>query len=170
VEKEINKFSITLNFEAQMEIPQMLTRYHDDIIESIEIVIDPVATNHLEYPILIDTPENFMTNKNIQRGIMLFPDNFILPDRLVTPTAEPYLEIKSDINITANILALWAVEDVSDVSSKRFFIPLEHSRIERIEENGVFYSLRIYFDELIWFYNFNFNPLTYTKLILFSEN
>jgi hypothetical protein len=169
-DKENTQHSLTLNFEAQIELPNVLLKVQEFTIESIEIVIDTVTPWNQVQPILIDIPDNFLTNKNIQREIGLFSDAFVFPDLSLDPNAEPYLEIKIDINLADVTPSLWAVEDVTETSSKRFFIPLEHARIERIENNGVFESLRFYFREMDWFKDFNFNSgFNYFRLLTFKE-
>jgi hypothetical protein len=87
------------------------------------------------------------------------------------PDAEPYLEIKTDINLNDVTVSLWAVEDVTDTFSKRFFIPLEHARVERYEENGEFISLKFYFREMEWFMDFNFETnFDYFRVLLFDRD
>ena len=113
--------------------------------------------------------ENFLTNKNIQRGIIVLPEDFVFPAD--PDTNPPYLEIKSDINLVTFTPSLWAVEDVTEASSKRFFIPLEHATVERVEDaDGHFISLRFFFKELEWFTEFDFNnQFNYMKMILFAD-
>ncbi len=167
-DKENTQHTLMLNFEAQIELPNVLIWVQEFTIESIEIVIDTVSPWNQIQPILIDIPDNFLVNKNIQREIGIFSDAFVFPDQSLDPNAEPYLEVKKDINLVEFTVSLWAVEDVTETSSKRFFIPLEHARVERIEENGNFESLRFYFDEMSWFEDFNFETnFNYFRLLLF---
>ncbi len=173
-EKENNMHSLILNFEAQIEIPNLLVWTQDYDVESIELVID-VTNQYPDNPILIDIPENFLTNKNIQRGVILLAEDFNFPEPVdpTDPTAlEPYLEVRTYINLEVFTAALWAVEDVTTTSSKRFFIPLEHARVEYVEDTtGNIIATRFYFAEMQWFMAFNFeSPLKYLKIILFDED
>ena len=170
IDKENTTQQLTLSFEAQIELPNVLIHTQDDAtIESIELVIDTVTPWNQDMPILIDIPDNYLTNKNIQREIGIFADAFVFPDLILDPNAEPYLEIKTDINLAEVTASLWAVEDVTDITSKRFFIPLEHSRVERIEENGDFVSLRFFFEEMEWFQDFRFQSFNYLRFLTFDE-
>ncbi len=168
IDKEQQKYSLMINFEMQMEIPNLLLGTIDYLIESIELVIDTANRTGIahEYPLLTDMEESFLINKNIERGIILFPKDFHMDE------IPPYLEIKSDINLNTFTPSLWAVEDVTEASSKRFFIPLEHATVERIiDDNGDFVSLRFKFTEMEWFEDFDFaNNFNYLKLILFTED
>jgi len=169
-DKENQQHSLTISFEAQLEIPNLLILEKEFLIEAIEVVIDTdkeMGIAH-DYPILIDIEENFLINKNIRRGIIVLSEDFKLSEPLDTDPS--YLEIKTDIDLDVFTPSLWAVEDVTDVSSKRFFIPLEHATVERIEENGEFVELRFYFVELEWFRNFDFeNQYNFMEMILFAE-
>jgi hypothetical protein len=152
----------------QIEIPNLLIGNIDFIIETIELVIDTSNPNGIahNFPLLTDMEESFMINKNIERGIILFAEDFHIDE-------EPqYLEIGSDINLDTFTLSLWAVEDVTEASSKRLFIPLEHAIISRVvDENGKFVSLRFHFKEMEWFEDFNFKTgFNFLKLLLFTEN
>jgi hypothetical protein len=174
IDKENQKYNIMISFEMQMEIPNLLIGTIDYLIESIELVIDTSNRTGIahEYPLLTDIEEKELINKNIERGIILFSEDFHIPDAEDPDGgSQPYLEIKSDINLALFTPSLWAVEDVTDSNSKRFFIPLEHAKVERIiDENGKFLSLRFYFDELDWFKDFNFKTgFNFLKLILFSD-
>ncbi len=167
IDKENQKYSLMLNFEMQMEIPNLLIGTIDYLVESIEIVIDTANRTGIahEYPLLTDMEESSMINKNIERGVILLSEDFHIDE---DPS---YLEIKSDINLNTFTPSLWAVEDVTEASSKRFFIPLEHAIVERIiDENGNFVSLRFKFKEMEWFEDFDFqNNFNYLKLILFTD-
>ncbi len=167
IDKENQKYSLMINFEMQMEIPNLLIGTIEYLIETIEIVIDTSNTTGIahEYPLLTDMEDKFLINKNIERGIILLPEDF----HIESPS---YLEIKSDINLNTFTPSLWAVEDVTTASSKRFFIPLEHARVERIiDDNGDFVSLRFYFREMEWFEDFDFKTnFNFLKLILFTED
>ncbi len=167
IDKENQKYNLMLNFEMQMEIPNLLMGTIDYMIETIEIVIDTANRNGIahEYPLLTDMEDSFMINKNIERGIILLPEDFIMD-------SPPYLEIKSDINLNTFTPSLWAVEDVTDATSKRFFIPLEHAKVERmIDADDNFVSLRFYFEEMKWFEDFNFKSnFNFLKLVLFTED
>jgi hypothetical protein len=168
-EKEQNNHSLILNFEVQIEIPNVILWNRDYTVESIEIVIDTVSKYHQINPILIDMPENYLTNKNISRGILLSPDNFVFPDG---STEDPYLEVPTDIDLNLFLVALWAVEDVTETSSSRLFIPLKHARIEYVKDelSSEINAMRFYFKEMDWFYDFDFkNPFNYLKLILFRK-
>ncbi len=168
IDKDNQKYALIMNFEMQMEIPNLLVGTIDYIIESIELVIDTANKTGIahEYPLLTDMEDSFMINKNIERGIILLPEDFVIN------MSPPYLEIKSNINLNTFTPSLWAVEDVTDANSKRFFIPLEHAKIERIiDDNGDFVSLRFYFKEMEWFEDFNFKTnFNFLKLILFTED
>ncbi len=168
IDKETMKHSLLLNFELQVEIPNVLIGQIEYIIESIELVIDTANKTGIahEYPLLTDMDNKFLINKNIQRGIIILPEDFHMDEN------PPYLEIKSDINLNTFTPSLWAVEDVTDATSKRFFIPLEHATVERvIDDAGKFVSLKFYFDEMEFFQKFNFkNNYNYLKLILFTED
>jgi len=171
-DKESNLHSLTINFEAQIEIPNLLMYHQEYDIESIELVIDTVSRNHQEYPILSDIPENFLTNKNISRGILLSPNNFVMPENPQDPTRQAYLTVDTYINVDVEVPSLWAVEDVTETSASRFFIPLKHSRVEIIKDSdGNPIETRFYFKEMQWFETFDFtNPFNYYKLALFNEN
>ncbi len=123
-------------------------------------------------PILIDIPDNFLTNKNIQREIGIFSEAFVFPDPTLDPDADPYLEVKTYIDLDLYTVSLWAVENVTETSSKRFFIPLEHATVEIInDQGGNFESMRFYFEEMEWFRDFDLqNPFNYFKLLLFKED
>jgi len=170
-DKENQQHSLIVSFEMQLEIPNLLIGEVNHIIETIEIAIDTANRNGIahEYPLLTDMEENFLTNKNIQRGIIVLPEDFVFPAD--PDTNPPYLEIKSDINLVTFTPSLWAVEDVTEASSKRFFIPLEHATVERVEDaDGHFISLRFFFKELEWFTEFDFNnQFNYMKMILFAD-
>jgi hypothetical protein len=172
-DKESQKHSLTLSFEAQIEIPNVMWRTLTGTIEHIEIVIDTSHPAGLaqEYPILTDMEENKLRNKNIQRGIILLPEDFVFPDENDPDAGPPYLEVKSDIDLVNFTSSLWAVEDVTEAASNRFFIPLGHAIIERIEDtNGEFISLRFYFSEMEWFRSFNFETgFNFMKIILFNK-
>jgi hypothetical protein len=180
IDKEQSMQSLTLNFEARLEIPNMIIWSKNYEIESIELVIDTVSRNHQENPILIDIPENFLTNKNISRGILLSDDNFkniggpiFNPDEETypDPNLNPNLVVDTVIPTPAEVASLWAVEDVTETSSSRFFIPLKHATIWfDKDENGVPINTRFYFKEMAWFETFNFeNPFNYLKLVLFDN-
>ncbi len=180
-DKEQQQHSLTLNFEAQIEIPNLLIVQQEYTIESIELVIDTVSRNHQEYPILIDIPENFLTNKNISRGILLFSDNFVFPEDPIwdpsdpenppEPTRYPHLVVDAVLNPAIEVPSLWAVEDVTETSSSRFFIPLKHAKIEYIRDvGGNPIATRLYFKEMQWLESFDFdNPFNYLKLVLFNQ-
>jgi len=172
-DKESNQHSIIINFEAQIEVPNVVLWHKDYQIESIEVVIDTVARQPQVYPILIDMPENFLTNKNISRGILLSPDNFVFPAQQTPPdlTEDPYLEVNTNIDLNMYTVALWAVENVTETSSSRFFIPLKHARVEyKTDQDGQILGMKFYFKEMEWFQDFDLgNPFNYLKLILFSE-
>jgi len=180
-DKEQMKHSITMSFEAQIEIPNLIIWHQEYQIESIEVVIDTVSRNQQEYPILIDIPENFLTNKNISRGILLFPDNFIIPEDPIwqlpdnelnpDPMKYPHLMVPEPINIGPLVASLWAVEDVTETSSSRFFVPLKHAIITfDKDENGHPINTRFFFKEMKLFENWDFdNPYNYLKLILFNN-
>lgn len=181
-EKEANQHSLILNFEARMEIPNLIVWHQEYEISSMEIVIDTVSRNHQEYPILIDIPENFLTNKNISRGILLFSDNFVIPDDPLFDPTDPndppdparyaHLVVDAVINPAIEVPSLWAVEDVTETSSSRFFIPLKHAKIEYIydaDDNPM--ATRLYFKEMEWFRTFDFdNPFNYLKLVTFNQD
>jgi hypothetical protein len=176
IDKENQKYNISINFEMQIEIPNLLIGEINYLIETIEIVIDTANVTGIahEYPLLTDMEEKFLINKNIERGIILLPENFVLESTKECNTPETgslYLEIGSDINLDTFTVSLWAVEDVTEASSKRFFIPLEHAIIERVvDENGKFVSLRFHFKEMEWFEDFNFKTgFNFLKLLLFTE-
>ncbi len=168
IDKENQKYNLMLNFEMQMEIPNLLIGTIDYLVESIELVIDTANKTGIahEYPLLTDMEDSFLINKNIERGIIILPEDFHLDE------IPPYLEIKSDINLNTFTPSLWAVEDVTEATSKRFFIPLEHAIVERIiDTNGNFVSLRFKFKEMEWFEDFDFSTnFNYLKIILFTEN
>ncbi len=170
-DKETAKHSLILNFEIQVEIPNLLIGKIDYLVETIELVIDTANRNGIahEYPLLTDMEDSFLINKNIQRGIIILPEDFHMVNLDESP---PYLEIKSDINLNTFTPSLWAVEDVTEATSKRFFIPLEHATVERIvDSDGKFVSLRFLFDEMEFFRNFDFtNNYNYLKLLLFTED
>jgi hypothetical protein len=180
-DKENMQHSITMSFEARIEIPNLIIWHQGYKFNSIEIVIDTVSRNHQEYPILIDIPENFLTNKNISRGILLSPDNFVIPDDPIfvipdgelnpDPTRYAHLMVPEPINIGALVPSLWAVEDVTETSSSRFFIPLKHAIITfDKDENGHPINTRLFFRELAWFLDFDFrNRFNYLKLVLFDN-
>jgi hypothetical protein len=165
-DKEQNMHSLTLNFEARMEIPNLLMWHQKYNFESVELVIDTVSRNHQEYPILSDIPENFLTNKNIVRGILLSSDNFVFPD--TDPVEQPYLTIPGTIS-SLEVASLWAVEDVTETSASRFFIPLKHATIQEITTpSGT--ETRFYFQEMEWLRNFDFsNPYNYLKMAFFQN-
>jgi len=166
-DKEQNMHSLTLNFEARMEIPNLLMFHQKYDFETIELVIDTVSKNNQEYPILSDIPENFLTNKNIVRGILLSADNFVFPD--VDPVEPPYLTIPGTIS-SLEVASLWAVEDVTETSASRFFIPLKHATIQEVNTNGEI-TTRFYFKEMDWLVNFDFNnPYNYLKMAFFQED
>lgn len=169
-DKEQNMHSLTCNFEARMEIPNLLMHHQKYDFESIELVIDTVSEHHQEYPILSDIPENFLTNKNISRGILLSSDNFIFPEPATSdPVEEPYLSIPGRIS-PLEVPSLWAVEDVTETSASRFFIPLSHATITEIEDNGQVIETQFRFKEMEWFLNFDFNnPYNYLKMPFFQE-
>jgi hypothetical protein len=179
IDKENMNYELLINFEMQMEIPNVLMGTIDYLIETIELVIDTTNENGIanEYPLLTDMEEKFLINKNIERGIILLPEDFVLKaprpeeDQCLIPWSSPYLEVKTDINLNTFTPSLWAVEDVTDASSKRLFIPLEHAIVERIvDDNGDFVSLRFFFKEMEWFEDFNFKTgFNFLKLILFTE-
>ncbi len=181
-DKEQMKHSLVLNFEAQIEIPNLLMGHQGYDIESIEIVIDTVSRNHQKYPILIDIPENFLTNKNISRGVLLSPDDFVIPDDAIwdptdptdplEPTRHAHLRIEQYINTDLEVPSLWAVEDVTDTSASRFFIPLKHAKIQYVrDENNQIRATIFYFKEMQWFDTFDFrNPFNYLKLVLFNKD
>jgi len=170
-----------MSFEARIEIPNLIIWHQDYTFDSIEIVIDTVSRNHSEYPILIDIPENFLTNKNISRGILLFSDNFVIPEDPIwqvpdgelnpDPTEYAHLVVP-DPNFGSSVPSLWAVEDVTETSSSRFFIPLKHAIITHDkDENGYPINTRLFFKEMQWFEDFDFeNPYNYLKLVLFNED
>ncbi len=171
-DKESQQHSITMSFEAQIELPNVLLWIKEYTIESIEIVIDTVSKHNQLQPILIDIPDNFLTNKNIQREIGIFSEAFVFPDPTLDPDADPYLEVKTYIDLDLYTVSLWAVENVTETSSKRFFIPLEHATVEIInDQGGNFESMRFYFEEMEWFRDFDLqNPFNYFKLLLFKED
>jgi len=181
-DKESSVHSLTLNFEARMEIPNLLIGHIGHEIQSMEIVIDTVSKHHQDNPILIDIPENFLTNKNISRGILLSSSNFVIPedpvfdptdpDWIPDPTKYAHLVIPEVINPQVEVPALWAVEDVTETSASRLFIPLKHSKIEQVlDTNGIPIATRLYFKEMQWFELFDFNnPFNYLKLVMFSED
>jgi len=178
-DKETQQHSIIMNFEAQIEVPNLLLWHQDYEIKSMEIVIDTVSKgNHPQkFPILIDIPDNFLTNKNISRGILLSSENFVFPrwENPPDPTIKPYLEVQENINFDIFKVALWAVENVTETSSSRFFVPLEHATIEKIpmdpsDPNSDIIATRFYFKEMEWFEKFELgNPFNYLKLVLFTE-
>lgn len=178
-DKETQQHSIILNFEAQIELPNMLIWKQEFEVKSIELVIDTVdkANNPQEYPILIDMPDNFLTNKNISRGIMLSSDNFVFPrdENPPDPTKKPYLEVHEHVNLDVFSVALWAVENVTETSSSRFFVPLEHAIVEYIRENPLddtscIIKTRFTFKEMSWFEEFELgNPFNYLKLVFFKR-
>jgi hypothetical protein len=173
-DKETSLHSLILNFEARIEIPNLLIWQQEYTIESIEIVIDTVSVaNHPQkYPILIDIPENFLTNKNISRGIMLSAGNFVFADPQ-DPNAplQSYLEVESYVDTDVFSVALWAVENVTETSSSRFFIPLEHATIEYVRDaQDNIIATRFYFREMTWLEEFDFeDPFNYLKLIMFVK-
>jgi hypothetical protein len=174
-DKESSMHSLILNFEARIEIPNMLIWKQDYDVTSLEIVIDtvPKVNRPQKYPILIDMPDNFLTNKNISKGILIAPENFVFPDQEIPPDfgTEPYLEVYTYINTDIYSVALWAVENVTETSSSRFFIPLEHSTIEyvRNDEDDIV-ATRFTFKEMEWFKEFELtNPFIYLKVILFAK-
>ena len=181
-DKEQMKHALTLNFEAQMEIPNLLMGHQGIDVESIEIVIDTVSKDHQQYPILIDIPENFLTNKNISRGILLSSDDFVIPaDAIWDPTdpndpADPiryaHLRVEQYIDTELEVPSLWAVEDVTETSASRFFIPLKHAKIQYVrDQNNAIIATIFYFKEMQWFDTFDFNnPFNYLKLVLFNED
>jgi hypothetical protein len=180
IDKEQSVQSLTLNFEARIEIPNMVIWSKDYKLESIEVVIDTVSRNTQEYPILIDIPENFLTNKNISRGILLSEDNFKnIGGPIFNPDEETYpdpnlhanLVVDTVIPMPAEVASLWAVEDVTETSSSRFFIPLKHPTVwHDKDENGIPYNTRFYVKEMAWFEDFDFtNPFNYLKLVLFNN-
>ena len=181
-DKESNLHSLTINFEAQIEIPNLLMFNQEYVIESIELVIDTVSRQPQEFPILSDIPENFLTNKNISRGILLSSNNFVIPDdpiydpippgEVPDPTRQAHLTIDTYINSDIEVASLWAVEDVTETSASRFFIPLKHATIEIIKDpDGHPIATRYYFKEMEWFEDFDFtNPFNYLKLVLFNAS
>jgi len=179
IDKEMMHQQLVMSFEARMEIPNLLLFHKGIEIESIEVVIDTVSRNHQEFPILIDIPENFLTNKNISQGILLSSDDFVIPDgkyepfgpdTILDPTKHSHLRVDAYINPSIEVPSLWAVEDVTDTSASRFFIPLKHARIEYIyDEEGNPKVTLFYFKEMLWFLDFNFeNPFNYYNLVLFN--
>ncbi len=183
IDKENQKYSVNISFEMQMEIPNLIIGVIDYLIETLEIVIDTANETGIAhvYPLLTDMGDTadygdhgeklLYYNKNIERGIILLPEDFHLAGvESDGSDGSSYLEIGSDINLDTFTPSLWAVEDVTEASSKRFFIPLEHATIERIvDANGKFISLRFYFKEMEWFEDFNFKTgFNFLKLLLFT--
>ena len=182
-DKEQMHHSLNLSFEAQLEIPNLLMGHLNQRIESIELVIDTVSKNHQTFPILIDMPENFLTNKNISRGILLSSDDFVIPDDAVWEpidpndppnlTKYPHLRVNQYIDtVNKEVPSLWAVEDVTETSASRFFIPLKHATVQYVrDENNQIKATLFYFKEMLWFDSFDFdNPFNYLKLVLFNAD
>jgi len=172
IDKETSMYSMTINFEAQIEVPNVLLWQQEFQIKSMEIVIDTVSEGNQpeKYPILIDLPDNLLTNKTVSKGIMLTPLNFIFPDVASTEGVKPYLEVPANINLDISSVALWAVENVTDVESSRFFVPLDNTTIEYIKDAvGTIVSTRFTFKEMSWFQDFEFNQFNYLKVILFAK-
>ncbi len=172
-DKETMKHSLVLNFEMQIEIPNLLIGNIDYYIKTIELVIDPTCSigRSLEYPLLTDMDDKLLINKNISGGVILQDEDFHLFDPNDPKAGPSYLEINADININRFNVALWAVEDVTIAQASRHFIPLNHAKVIRnVDENGNFVSLHFVFEELNWFRTFDFdNSFNYLKLILFEE-
>jgi hypothetical protein len=179
-DKENQQHSLTLNFEARIEIPHTIIWKGFKEVRSIEVAIDTVSEFNQEMPILIDIPENFLTNKNISRGILLSEDNFKnIGGPIFNPDEETYpdpnlhanLVVDTVIPMPAEVASLWAVEDVTETSSSRFFIPLKHPTVwHDKDENGIPYNTRFYVKEMAWFEDFDFtNPFNYLKLVLFNN-
>ena len=113
---------------------------------------------------------------------MLSADDFVIPDDAIwdpsdpneplDPTRHAHLRVDAYINPSVEVPSLWAVEDVTEVSSSRFFIPLKHSTIEYIRDvNGNPIATLFYFKEMQWFDTFDFeNPFNYLKLVLFNQD
>jgi len=183
-EKESNMHSLTLSFEARIEVPNAIMWKQEFTVESIELVLDTVNANGIahEYPILTDIPENFLTNKNISRGILLFPENFVIPENpeyIVPeqelnpdPTKYAHLMVPEPIMLGPLIASLWAVEDVTEISSSRFFIPLKHAIVTYEKDaDGHPINTLFFFKEMQWFEQFDFqNKFNFLKLVLFSQD
>lgn len=164
-DKENQTHSLTLSFENMLEVPNIVRGKGYQDIKSISVVID--TQNAMEFPILIDIPDNILTNKNIEKGIIMSPQDFH-----VSPSDErKYLEVKTDVDIEAFELALWVVEDSTDVSSKRILIPLKNAKIiEILDEDNRRIGWEIEFSEINWFLDFNFdNKFNFLKLVLFKN-
>jgi hypothetical protein len=173
-DKDMQMHSVQLSIEGYLEVPNVLVFDSYTFIESIEVVIDTVFKYPQTYPVLIDIPENFLVNKNIRRGIILSPDNFIFDtdDSNTEQNPESYLMVKADINTNVFTPSLWAVEDVTETSSKRYFIPLKHAKIIKIRDEATdeVIETRFYSNEINLFKDFQLgNPYNLLKLILFSE-
>ncbi len=165
-DKESMQYSLTLSFETMLEVPNIIRGKGFQEIRSINVVIDTVGANTAN-PILIDIPDNILTNKNIEKGIILAESNF----HLGIDGGKQFLQIDSDVDIEAYELALWVVEDSTKATSKRILIPLTHSKISKItNDDGDFIHWEIEFGEINWFLNFQFEEqFNFLNLILFNK-
>lgn len=156
---------LNMTFETMIEIPNLLRSKSYQEVKSISVIIDTVGQQ--DYPILIDIPDNILTNKNIEKGIILKSQAF----HLGINDERSYLEINSNVDITSYELALWVVEDSTRAASKRILIPLKNSRIQTInDDQGNFLRHEIEFNEIDWFKNFQFDDqFNFINLILFKE-
>ncbi len=165
-DKESATHSLTLNFETMIEIPNLLRGKGFQEIRSINIIIDTTG-NQQENPILLDIPDNILTNKNIEKGIIISPQDFHLGEG----GTRQYLEVNTLVDIESFKLALWVVEDSTIVTSKRILIPLQNATILKIEDDDDNHlRWEIEFGELNWFLNFQFSSqFNFINLILFND-
>jgi len=162
-DKESGMHQLNINFDVMIELPNLLRGKNFQEIRGISIVID---SSGRETPILIDVPDNLLSNKNVDRGIVLDKSCF----HLGQDGEDGYLEIQTDVDLSAFKLSLWAVEDTTSNSSKRFFIPInENTKIDK-DNNTNTSNYKIYLSEIDWFLDFNFdNKFGFYNLILFKK-
>lgn len=164
-DKEGIRYYLVLSFEVQFEIPSLLILEKYMKVESLQLAVD--IDLQQDYPILIDLEENNFIDQNMNKGIVLNQDNFILKDDL-----NPFVQISllEDLDTDNYYYALWTIEDSSNALSKRNFITLKNGEFNRVLDNGIFSNLTINLDGDLEIYNeFNFNEYNFLMLLVFNK-
>ncbi len=173
---DTNEFYLELNLEAQLKIPAIIASatQRNQIVKSVEIII--ANTFNIDNPILIDTKEVYIDNKNkLNNVILLSSSEFSVESVDATKgTNKVRLKISTDFLpfLENKIVSLYICSDVTDkapvISHKKFGVfNIDETNI-LIEDSSIVFIGSSAVDDDFYSGYLSIGPLSDIRLLIFN--
>lgn len=173
---DTNDFYIDLSLEVQLKIPAIIAgvTYQNQVVKNIEIII--ANTFNIDNPLLIDTKEVYIDNKNkLNHVILLNKEDFSIESIDATKgTNRVKLKISTDFlpYLENKIISLYICSDVTDrapqISHKEFGVfNIDETNILIEDDSIVFIGSSAIKDDFYTGY-LSLGPLSDIRLLVFN--